>query len=42
MTRRVAIYSFTSFMVLAAGGLGWRVFMDASKLAAYLADVRAG
>ena len=28
--------------VLAAGGLGWRTFMDPSKLADYLAEVRAG
>ena len=28
--------------VLGAGGLGWRTFMDTSKLAAYLADVRTG
>ena len=28
--------------VLDAGGLGWRMFMDTSKLAAYLADVRTG
>ena len=28
--------------VLGAGGLGWRTFMDPSKLAAYLADVRTG
>ncbi len=28
--------------VLGAGGRGWRTFMDTSKLAAYLADVRTG
>jgi hypothetical protein len=28
--------------VLAAGGLGWRTFMDANKLADYLGEVRAG
>lgn len=27
--------------ILAAGGLGWRTFMDASKLADYLGEVRA-
>ena len=26
--------------VLGAGGLGWRTFMDATKLAAYLSEVR--
>jgi hypothetical protein len=28
--------------VLGAGGLGWRTFMDAGKLADYLGEVRAG
>ena len=28
--------------VLDAGGLGWRTFMDATKLADYLSEVRAG
>jgi hypothetical protein len=28
--------------VLAAGGLGWRMLMDTSKLASYLAEVRTG
>lgn len=28
--------------VLEAGGLGWRTFMDAAKLADYLGEVRAG
>jgi hypothetical protein len=28
--------------VMAAGGSGWRTFMDATKLAAYLSEVRAG